>query len=132
MLVIENKSLIMQEVELGDSNFKVMNGKKIFGVLGFIQIFPASYLFVITGQKLIHEITTPERIRIYEITDTELLVLSKEAGTINKEYEIAITKIMKCGFYYSPDVDLTKHFGPEEDDQEEDWVRDSQCLKVFL
>ena len=95
MLVIENKSLMMQEVDLGDSPAGVISGVKIYGVLGIIQIYPVSYLFVITGQKKIFEINYPETVRIFEITDTELIVLNKEEGPENKEYVKAINKIMK-------------------------------------
>lgn len=132
MLVIENTSLIMQEVKLPHGETGVVGGKKIYGLLGFIQIYPVSYLLVITGHKLIYELTVPERTRIYEITDTELIVLSKEGtATVNKEYEQAISKIMRCGFYYSPDTDLTQRFGIEEDDdQEPDHERCSELLPV--
>lgn len=130
MLVIENKSLLMQEVDLTKTDYKVLGGTKIYGVLGVIQIYPISYLFVITGQKLIYEITALERIRIYEITDTQLITLHKEGSADNREYELAINKVMKWGFYYSPDVDLTKRFMPGEDEGENDWVRDSAVLQV--
>lgn len=85
----------MQEIDLTKTEYKVLGGTKIYGVLGVIQIYPISYLFVITGQKLIYEITALERIRIYEITDTQLIVLNKEGSADNREYEVAINKVMK-------------------------------------
>jgi len=130
MLVIENKSLIMQEVLIGNDRPSSSSGMKIFGVLGFIQIYPTSYLFVIKNQRKVYEISYPETIRIFEILDTELIVLNKEEGVENKEYVEAIKKVMKCGFYYSPDVDLSKRFMVNNDDQEDEWVRESEDLHV--
>lgn len=130
MLVIENKSLMMQEVDLGDAPFGAVSGTKIYGVLGLIQIYPVSYLFVITGQKKIFEINYPETVRIFEITDTDLIVLNKEEGTENKEYVKAINKIMKCGFYYSPDADLTQRFMDDNDQTEDEWVKESADSQV--
>ena len=86
----------MQEVDISEMEYQVPEGTVIYGILGFIQIYPVQYLFVITGRKLVYEITFPEKVRIYEITETALLVLHKdESGLANKEYETAILKIMK-------------------------------------
>ncbi|CAI2365856.1 unnamed protein product [Moneuplotes crassus] len=105
-LFIENKTLLIQEVDMSPSPIEPEGGYKIKGILGIIQIFPISYLLVIKEHKLVHEITIPIRMRIYEITEVDLLILDKE-GEENVEYKDAIIKIMKFGFYYSPDVDLT-------------------------
>lgn len=120
----------MQEVDSTNIDYEIAGKLKIWGVLGVIQIYPMSYLFVITGQKCIYTIDYPSRIRIYEITDTQLIPLNNDGKSKNKEYEQAITKIMKCGFYYSPDIDLTQRFNSTIDDQENDWVRESSLLQV--
>ena len=44
-------NVVMQEVLIGSDRPSDISGTKIFGVLGFIQIYPASYLFVIKNQK---------------------------------------------------------------------------------
>lgn len=120
----------MQEVDISQVDLKVPDGIQIYGILGFIQIYPIHYLFVITGRKLVYEITFPEKIRIYEITDTALLVLHKEdTSPANKEYEQAILKIMKCGFYYSPDVDLTSRFHLSDNTDEEERERHSAIIQ---
>lgn len=89
MLFIENKTLLIQEIDISSLDFAPENGTKIKGILGIIQIYPASYLFVITGHKLVYEVNIPKRVRIYEITDTELIVMSKD-GNENMEYKNAI------------------------------------------
>ena len=87
MLFIENHTLLMQEINIEDTEYNPKSGTPIKGILGIIQIYPCSYLFVITGHKLIYEISQPKRIRIYEITDTDLLVIHKEAESENHEYK---------------------------------------------
>jgi len=95
MLFIENNTLLMQEINISKIEYNAEYGTKIKGILGFIQIYPCSYLFVVTGHKKVYEISLPKRIRIYEITDTDLLIIHKESSNENFEYKKAILKIMK-------------------------------------
>jgi hypothetical protein len=50
---------------------------------------------VITGQKLVCEINVGEKLRVYEVTDTQLIVINNEGSPEHKEYESHINKIMK-------------------------------------
>ena len=122
----------MDEIDCPKGSFIIKGGIKIKGVLGIIQIAPISYLFVITKQRLVCEITSLNKARIYEILDTELIKLNREESTVNKEYEEAIIRAMNNGFYYSPDIDLTKLQVSGLDSEEEEWVRTSEKIQVIL
>lgn len=127
MLFIENSTLLMQEADLTGANIELEEGTKILGLLGIIQIHPVSYLLVIKKQKLIYEITVPKRIRIYEITEVDLILMHKD-GEENTEYKEAIKKIMKFGFYYSPDDDLTHRIHGDFNQEQVD-ERRSELIK---
>lgn len=122
----------MQEADWPKDKYSIKGGTKILGVLGIIQIQPVSYLLVITEHQLVCELSVPKRTRIYEITETKLIKLNNESWTQNKEYEEAIIRVMKCGFYYSPDTDLTTRHQPTNDAEEETWVHESEKLEVWF
>lgn len=86
---------------------------------------------MITGQKLVCELNIGEKLKIYEVTDTQLILINNEGSAEHKEFESQINKIMKCGFYYVQGHDLTKKFTPSvEQTQDDSWIKDQLKLSV--
>ena len=120
-LDIEVGSGHMQEYSFDSSETSYFSdGRKIYGVLGILHIYPISYLCVISelNENKVLRVNGKE---IFEIKKIELLSISGENKAENKPYEDGIKKLLSSGFYLSYEYDLTKRVQRDKGDERFWW-----------
>ena len=105
-----------------DLSYSNTEGKIIYGVLGIVNIFPVSYLWVIS------EFNDESALKVnghnvYEIKKIDLLWLAENDRESNAPLKDGIKRLLSSGFYYSYDYDLTKRMQRSKGDDRYWWNR---------
>ena len=121
-LNIEIGTGLMHEYDFDDSEYNAYESEArvIYGVLGIINIYPISYLWVITeydNSKLLR-ICGEE---VYQISKVELIPLASKDKSDNKAYKDGIKRLLSSGFYFSYGYDLTKRLQRSKGDDKYWW-----------
>lgn len=103
-----------------DNQSSDSEARRIFGVLGIINIFPISYLWVISEYDTAKELKVSGE-EIFEIRKVELVPLATKDKGANKPLKDGVKRLLSSGFYFSYGYDLTKKYHRTKGDDKYWW-----------